>query len=77
MAKMPEIVAEYRKRIYALRDKRREDKEKNKEKMAKIQALGLHPNDPRAKRILHEGTFEPKEKEKTKATKKKFQKKAN
>ena len=76
MAKMPEIVAEYRQRIYALREKRREDKEKNKEKMAKIQALGLHPNDPRAKRILHEGTFEIKEKEKTKTTKKKFQKKS-
>eukprot|EP00795_Rhopilema_esculentum_P002677 gene2677-885_t len=73
MLNMPEIVAEYRKRINALRDKRKEEREKNKTKTAKIRALGLHPNDPRAKQILHEGTqFEAKTKEKTKS-KKKFQ----
>ena len=76
MLNMPEIVAEYRKRINALRDKRKEEREKNKTKTAKIRALGLHPNDPRAKQILHEGTqFEAKPKERTKS-KKKFQAKS-
>ena len=81
MQNMPKIVAAYRKKIAALRDKKREDTEKNKLKVAKIQALGLHPNDPKAKRILHEGTaFEKKAKgrqereDKTKP-KKKFQRK--
>ena len=75
MLKMPEIIAEYRKRVYALREKRQEERLKNKAKMEKIKAMGLHPNDPRAKRILHEGTFtEAKTKEKVR-TKKKFQKK--
>ena len=73
---MPEIVAEYRKRIYALREKREQDRIKNKAKMEKIKAMGLHPNDPRAKRMLYEGTFgEDKTKDKTR-TKKKFQRKA-
>ena len=75
MLKMPEIVAEYRKRIYELREKRQQERLKSKAKMDKIKALGLHPNDPRAKRMLHEGTFdEDKTKEKTR-TKKKFQRK--
>lgn len=76
LLKMPEIVAEYRKRVYALREKRKQERIKNKVKMDKIKAMGLHPSDPRAKRILHEGTYvESKEKDKTR-TKKKFQKKA-
>lgn len=73
LLKMPEIVAEYRKRMHDLREKKRQEKVKNRSKMEKIKAMGLHPSDPRAKRILHEGTLLEK-KDKTTA-KKKFQKK--
>ena len=76
LLKMPEIVAEYHKRIYALREKRRNDRLKNKVKLDKIKAMGLHPNDPRAKRILHEGTFGDDKKKESTRTKKKFQRKA-
>ncbi len=73
MKDMPNIVAAYRKRVEALRAKKRQEKEKNKLKIAKIQAMGLHPNDPKAKKILHEGTSMEK-KDDAKAKKKKFQK---
>eukprot|EP00794_Sanderia_malayensis_P020562 gene20562-22584_t len=75
MENMPKIVAAYRQKIYALREKRRQDKEKNKLKIAKIHALGLHPNDPKAKKILHEGTSLEKSKGGKEKPKKKFQKK--
>ncbi len=75
MANMPNIVAAYRQKINALREKRRQDKEKNKMKLAKIKALGLHPNDPKAKKILHEGTSLDKKAEEKAKSKKKFTKK--
>ena len=66
MAKMPQIIEEYKKRMREKRAKQREEKEKTRLQAIQAQRLGYDPRDPRALLAIQGGTVDDKKKKKEK-----------
>lgn len=69
MAKMPQIIEEYKTRMREIRAKRREEKEKSRLQAIQAQRLGYDIRDPRALLAIQGETADNKKKKKEKAKK--------
>ena len=67
MAKMPQIIEEYKSRMRETRAKRREEKEKSRLQIIQAQRLGFDIRDPRALQAIQGETTDDKKKKKEKA----------
>lgn len=67
MAKMPQIIEEYKTRMRETRAKRREEKEKSRLQIIEAQRLGFDIRDPRALQAIQGETTDDKKKKKEKA----------
>ena len=64
MAKMPQIIEEYKTRMREIRAKRREEKEKSRLQAIQAQRLGYDIRDPRALLAIQGETTDNKKKKK-------------
>lgn len=65
MAKMPQIVEEYKKRMREKRAKQREEKERTRLQTIQAQRMGYDIRDPRALQAIQGETQDDKKKKKT------------
>ena len=71
MAKMPQIIEEYKTRMRETRAKRREEKEKSRLQAVQAQRLGFDIRDPRALLAIQGRETTDRDKKKTKEKAKK------
>ena len=73
---MPQWIAEYKEKIRNKKLQKLKDKAEQKVALIHIEKLGLHPKDPRAKKIM-ENDLQKKDADKSKKKKKFGEKKKN